>query len=37
MGNGNGCKGSLDIIDLKDENGNATGTRVKIIFPTQNN
>ncbi len=37
MGNGNGCKGSLDIIDLKDENGNAAGTRVQIVFPIQNN
>ena len=37
MGNGSGCKGSLEIIDLKDEKGNATGTCVKIIFPTQNN
>ena len=37
MGNGNGSKGSLEIIDLKDENGNAAGTRVKIVFPTQNN
>ncbi len=37
MGNGNGNKGSLEIIDLIDENGNAGGTRVKIIFPTQIN
>ena len=37
MGNGNGGKGSLEIIDLKDENGKAGGTRVKIVFPTQNN
>lgn len=37
MGNGNGQHGSLQIIDLKDENGNAKGTRVKIIFPIQNN
>ena len=37
MANGKGCKGSLDIVDLKDENGNAKGTRVKIVFPTQNN
>ena len=36
MGNGNG-QGSLDIIDLKDETGNPVGTRVQIIFPTQNN
>jgi len=36
MGNGNGCRGSLEITDLKDEKGNATGTRIKIIFPTQN-
>lgn len=37
MGNGNGQHGSLQITDLKDENGNAKGTRVKIIFPIQNN
>ncbi|HET6721338.1 MAG TPA: hypothetical protein VFH07_01255, partial [Chitinophagaceae bacterium] len=37
MGNGNGQHGSLQIIDLKDENGNAKGTRVQIIFPIQNN
>ena len=37
MGNGNGHHGSLQIIDLKDENGNAKGTRVQIIFPIQNN
>jgi LytS/YehU family sensor histidine kinase len=37
MGNGNGCKGSLEIIDLKDEKGNAKGTRVRIVFPIQNN
>ena len=37
MGNGNRQHGSLQIIDLKDENGNAKGTRVQIIFPIQNN
>ncbi|HEV8272230.1 MAG TPA: histidine kinase [Chitinophagaceae bacterium] len=37
MGNGNQCKGSLEITDLKDEQGNAKGTRIKIVFPTQNN
>jgi len=37
MSNGNGCEGSLQIFDLKDDNGNATGTCVKIVFPTQNN
>jgi hypothetical protein len=37
MSNGNGCEGSLQILDLKDFNGNATGTCVKIVFPTQNN
>jgi len=34
---GNGRHGSLEIIDLKDEKGNAKGTRVQIIFPLQNN
>jgi ligand-binding sensor domain-containing protein/putative methionine-R-sulfoxide reductase with GAF domain len=37
MNNGNGREGSLQIFDLKDEKGNATGTQVEIIFPTQNN
>ncbi|HEX6171922.1 MAG TPA: histidine kinase [Chitinophagaceae bacterium] len=37
MGNGNGNHGSMQIVDLKDENGNAKGTRVEIIFPIQNN
>jgi len=37
MSNSNGCKGSLEIVDLKDENGKPKGTLVKIIFPTQNN
>lgn len=37
MSNGNGRQGSLQIYDLKDETGNAAGTRVEIIFPTQNN
>jgi ligand-binding sensor domain-containing protein/putative methionine-R-sulfoxide reductase with GAF domain len=37
MGNGTGQHGSLQIIDLRDEQGNAKGTRVQIIFPTQNN
>ena len=37
MGSGNECKGSLEITDLKDEKGNANGTRIKIVFPTQNN
>lgn len=37
MANGKGCKGSLDIIDLKDENGSSKGTHVKIVFPIQNN
>jgi putative methionine-R-sulfoxide reductase with GAF domain/ligand-binding sensor domain-containing protein len=36
VGRGNGCGGSLQIFDLKDVNGNATGTSVKIVFPTQN-
>jgi LytS/YehU family sensor histidine kinase len=37
MNNGNGKEGELQIFDLKDENGNARGTRVEIIFPGQNN
>ena len=37
MNNGGPCKGSLQIIDLKDEDGNASGTRVEIVFPIQNN
>jgi ligand-binding sensor domain-containing protein/putative methionine-R-sulfoxide reductase with GAF domain len=37
MGNGTGQHGSVQIIDLRDEQGNAKGTRVQIIFPTQNN
>jgi ligand-binding sensor domain-containing protein/putative methionine-R-sulfoxide reductase with GAF domain len=37
MNNGNGEEGSLKIVDLKNENGMATGTRVEIIFPCQNN
>jgi len=37
MNKGGSCNGSLRIIDLKNENGNATGTRVEIIFPIQNN
>jgi ligand-binding sensor domain-containing protein/putative methionine-R-sulfoxide reductase with GAF domain len=37
MNNGNGRESSLQIFDLKDENGRATGTRVEIIFPIQNN
>ena len=37
MNNGNGTEGSLQIFDLKDQNGNATGTRVEIIFPIKNN
>ena len=37
MANGNGNHGSMQIIDLKDEKGNAKGTRVEIIFPIQNN
>ena len=37
MSNGNGKEGSLQIFDLKDENGNGRGTRVEIIFPSQNN
>lgn len=37
MNNGGPCKGSLQIIDLKDESGKASGTRVEIIFPIQNN
>ena len=37
MGNGNGNHGSMQIVDLKDERGNAKGTRVEIIFPIQNN
>jgi len=37
MSNGNGCEGALQIFDLKDDDGNAIGTCVKIIFPTQNN
>ena len=37
MGNGNGKHGSMQIIDLQDEKGNARGTRVEIIFPIQNN
>jgi len=37
MGNATGQHGSLQIIDLRDEQGNAKGTRVQIIFPTQNN
>jgi putative methionine-R-sulfoxide reductase with GAF domain/ligand-binding sensor domain-containing protein len=37
MGNGNGHEASLEIIDLKNENGKAAGTRIEIIFPLQNN
>lgn len=37
MNNDGPCKGSIEIFDLKDEKGNAAGTRVQIIFPTQNN
>jgi hypothetical protein len=37
MSNGGSCKGSLQIIDLKDKDGIASGTRVEIIFPIQNN
>jgi hypothetical protein len=37
MNNGGPGKGSLQIIDLKDESGKASGTRVEIIFPIQNN
>jgi sensor histidine kinase YesM len=36
MGNGNGREATLEIVDLKDENGNPAGTRVEIIFPNQN-
>jgi sensor histidine kinase YesM len=36
MHNKNGNGGSLDIIDLYDENGKASGTRVEINFPVQN-
>ena len=37
MGNGNGNHGTMQIVDLKDEEGNPRGTRVEIIFPIQNN
>ena len=37
MNSGGPCNGSLQIIDLKNENGKACGTRVEIIFPIQNN
>ena len=33
----NGVEGSINIIDLSDAEGNASGTRVEIIFPTKNN
>ena len=36
LGKGNGHAGSLDIIDLKDQNGLPTGTRIEIYFPIQN-
>jgi sensor histidine kinase YesM len=34
--NKKGMEGSLNIIDLYDENGKASGTRVEINFPIQN-
>ena len=37
MDNGSSRKSSLQIFDLKDKTGNATGTRVEIFFPIQNN
>ena len=37
MGNGNGKRGAMRIIDLKDEKGSAMGTKVEIIFPIKNN
>jgi putative methionine-R-sulfoxide reductase with GAF domain/anti-sigma regulatory factor (Ser/Thr protein kinase) len=36
MENDNGQKGSLIIFDLKDDNGQPSGTRVEIDFPIQN-
>ena len=37
MNKGGPCNGSLQIFDLKNENGKPSGTRVEIIFPIQNN
>jgi ligand-binding sensor domain-containing protein/putative methionine-R-sulfoxide reductase with GAF domain len=34
--NKNGIQGSLNIVDLYDENGHASGTRIEINFPIQN-